>query len=61
MWLESDYINRIRIGGIIMLHDIAWEGVARATDEFLKHHRTEYTYIPLFFNSAGLGVITRIK
>jgi len=63
MWLNSEYVDRVRKNGCILLHDIinpdTHEGVKKAINNFLKNNNSKYDYSELLLNSAGLGILIK--
>jgi len=63
MWLNSDYINKIAIGGRVLFHDIDSfdEGLPTALDEWYLKNKDKWRYGKHYFNKYGLGELIRVE
>ncbi len=60
MWLNSDYIKRIRGGGCCLWHDIALSEVSIPLSIWLEDHKYEWLYYEYYLNPFGLGVMVKL-
>jgi hypothetical protein len=63
MWLNSDYMKRIVVGGRVLFHDVDNCNLELpvALDEWYSKNKDKWRYGKHFFNKYGLGEITRVE